>query len=121
VPGASELEGSGLMPWVRADHRTKLSDLMRWRVWRLKVFCGLGWLLLYFYFQPSDWLASFWFMFNLLTSRVFGVDFSGKFSVGRNYPPSIEGVHTMAAFLFACLAWYMFVTGLRRETHRNGL
>jgi hypothetical protein len=30
-------------------------------------------------------------MFNLLTSRAFGADFSGKFSIGRNYPPSIEG------------------------------
>lgn len=109
------------MPWVRADHRTKLSDVMRWRVWRSKVFCGLGWLLLYVYFQPSDWLASFWFMFNMLTSKVFAVDFSGKFSIGRNYPPPIEAVHTMAAFLFACLAWYVFVTGLRRETHRNGV
>jgi hypothetical protein len=57
-------------------------------------------------------------MFNLLTSRAFGADFSGTFSIGRNYPPSIEGVHTMAGFLFACLAWYVFVTaGLRRETH----
>ena len=109
------------MPWVRADHRTKLSDLMRWRVWRPKVFCGLGWLLLYFYFQPADWLASFWFMFNLLTNRAFGVDFSAKFSIGRTYPPPIEGVHAMAAFLFACLAWYVFVTGLRRATHGNGL
>jgi hypothetical protein len=73
------------------------------------------------YFQPSDWLACFWFMFNLLTSRVFGVDFGGKFSIGRNYPPPIERVHTMAAFLFGCVAWYVFVAGLRRETHRNGL
>jgi hypothetical protein len=24
-------------------------------------------------------------MFNMLTSRVFAVDFSGKFSIGRNY------------------------------------
>ena len=108
------------MPWVRADHRTRLSDLMRWRVWRPKILCVCGWLLLYFYFQPADWLASFWFMFNLLTSRAFGVDFGGKFSIGKNYPPSSELVHTMTAFLFACLAWYVFVTGLRRETHRAG-
>jgi hypothetical protein len=106
------------MPWVRADHRTRLSDLMRWRVWRSKVLCVFGWLLLYFYFQATDWLASFWFMFNLLTSRVFGVNFSGKFVIGRNYPPSSELVHAMAAFLFACLAWYVFVTGLRGETRR---
>jgi hypothetical protein len=52
---------------------------------------------------------------------VFGVDFSGKFSITRNYPPPVGGVHTMAAFLFACLVWYVFVTGLRREIHRNGL
>jgi hypothetical protein len=48
------------MSCVRADNPTKFSGLMRGRVWRPKVFCGLGWLLLYFYSQPSDWLASLW-------------------------------------------------------------
>jgi hypothetical protein len=105
------------MPWLRADHRSGLSNLMRWRAWRPRVLCCFGWLLLYFYFQPSDWLASFWFIFNLLTSRLFGLDFSGKTPIARNYPPSIEGIHMLSAFLFACLAWYVFVTRFRREPH----
>jgi len=105
------------MPWVRADHRTKLSDLMRWRMWRSKVLCVLGWLLLYFYFQPTDWLASFWFMFNLLTSRLFRLEFSGKIPIAGNSGTLLEEVHTLSAFLLGCLGWYVFVSAFRREPH----
>jgi hypothetical protein len=105
------------MPWLRADHRSGLSNLMRWRVWRPKVLCCFGWLLLYFYFQPSDWLASLRFMFNLLTSRLFHLDFGGKIPVAANYATLAEEVHTLSAFLLGCLAWYVFVTAFRREPH----